>query len=77
MTIIQLQAASTLIVRLERICSKGLLSESEERDTRQIIVDAYRAFGFPSIAERPLPSNVIDLDTAAQSLVRREMERVL
>lgn len=74
MTQTELMAASTLIVRLERICSDHLLSHEEEMDTRQILCDAYRAFGFPSIAERrPLPSNVIDLDTAAQALVRREM----
>ena len=56
-TLQQLLAASALIVRLERICSSGVLSESEEADTRVLICRAYREFALPSVAERP--SNVI------------------
>lgn len=76
MTLLELTAASTLIVRLERICSKGMLSPAEEQDTRQIIVDAYKAFGFPSMGEHS-ETNVIDLEKAAGRMMRKEMERAL
>lgn len=69
----QILAASALITKLERIASSGVLSLEDEIDARELIVKAARAFQFDTLAERPLPSNVIDLDTAAQAMVRREM----
>lgn len=71
----QLLAASALIITLERIASSGVLSHADERDARLLICRACRAFSIPSIAERP--SNVIDLETATEALVRKEMERPL
>jgi hypothetical protein len=65
-----------MVIKLERIASSGVLSEDDERDAREIICKAYRAFALPSVAERPA-SNIIPLDDATESLVRREMERVL
>lgn len=72
----KLLAASALILKLERIASSGVLSEDDERDAREIICKAYRAFALPSVAERPA-SNIIHLDSATEELVRREMARML
>lgn len=72
----QLLAASALILKLENHASSGLLSFEDEIDTRVLIVRACKAFGLDQMAERPV-SNVIDIFDATESLVRREMEKVL
>lgn len=48
----QLLAASALIVKLEAICSSGVLSLGEEIAARELIVKAARAFQFDTQAER-------------------------
>lgn len=68
----QLMAASLAILTLEKLCRKYNLSHEDAMDAREVIVKVGKAFRFDSLAERPI-SNVIDLDTAAQALVRREM----
>jgi hypothetical protein len=54
----QLLAASAMVITLERIASSGVLSDTDEMETRLLIVRACRAFQIPSIAER---SNVVEL----------------
>lgn len=49
----QRMAASALVGKLEAICAADVLSEADEADARVILVKAYRAFGFDSVAERP------------------------
>lgn len=50
----QLLAASALIVACEKICSSGVLSDSDERNLRILIVRAGKAFVLDSVAERPV-----------------------
>lgn len=47
-------AASALLATCERIVSRGYLPESEERALRVLIVKSSRAFGMPTVAERPV-----------------------
>lgn len=59
----QLLAASACIVALERICSSGVLPESDEASIRLLICRACRSFEIPTIAERP--SNVAVFERVA------------
>lgn len=71
-TLQQLVAASAMITTLEHIAASGRLSIEQEKRVRRLVVQAARAFGFNTLAERP-SSNVIDLEEATLELVRQQM----
>lgn len=73
LSLTQRLALSGAVDTADRLCRSGYLSMRDEMDLR-FVAAALRS-AFP--VDVPERSNVIDLDTAAQSLVRKEFERVI
>lgn len=69
-TTTQLLAVSAAVLTLENWASSGLLSDDEERKTRELVQRICNAFRIPTIAERS-EDNVFEISRGPAVVTRR------